>query len=195
MESIDGVIINQKDLLSPFLCDVSKCRGACCFIEGEFGAPLSSHELPLIEKYFPKVQHLLPERSLQVIEKNGYFLKQNGAYYTNVVDGKECVFAYFKNDVARCSFETVYNNGLSDFRKPISCHLFPLREYKFFRTELVYFKLKECIDAIENGKQKNISLIESVKEALIRRFGKEWVDNLLHFLSLTPSKNNIGGKK
>lgn len=195
MVSINGIIINSKDLQSPFLCNTTKCKGACCFIEGEFGAPLMLNELEEIKKNFTKIQHLLPDKSLETIKKEGLFLKQNGTYYTNVVNHRECVFAYFESGIARCSFESAYNQNLIDFRKPISCHLFPLREYRFLRTELVYVRIKECNSAIENGREKNVSLLESVKDALIRRFGNEWVETLLENLKFLPIGNNNGGRK
>lgn len=195
MISIDGVIINQRDLKSPFLCDTKKCKGACCFIEGELGAPLKLSELKTIEANFLKIQHLLPKKSLEVIEKEGYFVKHINSFYTNVVNRKECVFAFFENGVARCAFETAYNQGLIDFRKPISCHLFPLRENQFLLTELVYVRINECKTAIENGKEKNVLLVETLKEALVRRFGQKWVENLYQVLHYLPIANNFGGKK
>ncbi|MGQ9820106.1 MAG: DUF3109 family protein [Candidatus Kapaibacteriales bacterium] len=195
MISVEGIIINQRDLQSPFLCDTKKCRGACCFIEGELGAPLKMSELKIIESNFPKIQHLLPVRSLEIIEKEGPFVKNMNTYYTNVVNRKECVFAFFENGVARCAFETAYNQGLIDFRKPISCHLFPLREYQFSQIELVYTRINECKSAIENGKEKNIALIETLKEALIRRFGQPWFEQLHHALNCLQISNNFGGKK
>lgn len=195
MITVDGVIINQRDLQLPFLCDTKKCKGACCFIEGELGAPLNLSELKTIEANIPVIQHLLTEKSLEVIEKEGFFVKHIKKFYTNVVNRKECVFAFFDHGVARCAFETAYNQGLIDFRKPISCHLFPLREYQFLRTELVYTRINECKSAIENGKEKNVFLVETLKEALIRRFGQSWVEHLYQALNYFPVGSNFGGKK
>lgn len=195
MISVDGVIINQRDLQSPFLCNTKECKGACCFIEGEIGASLKLSELKTIEANFHKIQHLLPKKSLEVIEKEGFFIKHITGFYTNVVNRKECVFAFFNDGVARCAFENAFNQGLIDFRKPISCHLFPLREYQFLRTELVYTRINECKFAIENGKEKNISLVETLKEALIRRFGQPWVEHLYQVLHYLPIGNNFGGEK
>ncbi|MEJ5286666.1 MAG: hypothetical protein CH6_0387 [Candidatus Kapaibacterium sp.] len=179
MNLYEGILFNRKDMLSPFKCDVSRCRGACCFIEGELGAPLKAKELEIIDNVLPEVWDLIPDKSKEIVKTSGWYIKTDGKYYTNVVNRKECVFAFFENGIARCSFERRYFEGKIKFRKPISCHLFPLREYSFFFTELVYVKIPECETARETGFAEDIPLVLSLKEALIRRFGERWFSNLL----------------
>ncbi len=192
----EGVLYSTNDMLAPFRCNVSRCRGACCFIEGSLGAPLKHEEIEVIELLLPEVWDLIPEGSKKIIESSNWFIKQEGKYYTNVVDGKECVFAFFENGIARCSFERKYFEGKIGFRKPISCHLFPIREYSFFFTELVYVKIAECKSAIERGIQEEVPLVFSLKEALVRRFGEVWYRNLvtkeLHLVQEVDDK--LGGQ-
>ncbi|MCX7909328.1 MAG: DUF3109 family protein [Ignavibacteria bacterium] len=179
MPVLEGVVFSSKDMLSPFACDVSRCKGACCFIEGELGAPLKHNEINLIDSIVPIVWELLPEKSKKVILQEGWWVKRNGNYYTNVVANRECVFVYFEDGIARCSIEKCFHQGKINFRKPISCHLFPLREYSFFISELVYVKIPECKVAIENGMQQQVRLFETLKDALIRRFGERWYKTLV----------------
>jgi hypothetical protein len=178
MPLLNGVLYSINDLMSPFKCNVEICKGACCFIEGEFGAPLKPSEVKIIEQSLPVIWDLLPETSKNVIKSKGWLIKSNGKLYTNVVNNKECVFAFFENQIARCAFEKAFLERKITFRKPISCHLFPLREYSFFFTELVYVKIPECQTAIENGEKTSTPLIRSVQDALIRRFGTQWFNNL-----------------
>lgn len=191
MSLLEGVIYNVNDLNSPFRCNVKICKGACCFIEGSLGAPLKSNELELIEKSLSKIWEMLPETSRNVIQSKGWYLKNKGNFYTNVVNNKECVFLFFENGVGRCAFERAFFENKIQFRKPISCHLFPLREYSFFLTELVYVKIPECKSAVENGMITSTPLLVSLKDALIRRFGKRWYNNLINSESSFPSISPI----
>lgn len=179
MPILDGVVFNTKDFLSPFLCDVKQCKGACCFIEGELGAPLKRNEIDLIDDILPKIWDLIPEKSKEVIQREGWWKKSDGKYYTNVVENRECVFVYFEEGIARCSIERRYTEGKIQFRKPISCHLFPLREYSFFISELIYVKIPECTKAIERGIKEGIPLYIALEEALVRRFGQNWYNKLI----------------
>ncbi len=198
MSLLEGVIYNINELRSPFRCDVEICKGACCFIEGSLGAPLKQSELEPIEKSIPKIWEMLPETSRKVIQSKGWFLKDKGNFYTNVVNNKECVFLFFENGVGRCAFERAFFENKIQFRKPISCHLFPLREYSYFFTEIIYVKIPECKSAIENGLMTSTPLLVSLKDALIRRFGQRWYNNLINSESSSPSIETIddsgGGK-
>ncbi|MCX7879559.1 MAG: DUF3109 family protein [Ignavibacteria bacterium] len=197
MSFLENVFFNTCDLNSPFLCDVNVCKGICCYIEGELGAPLKEYEIPIINKLLPILLDYLPQKSKNIIEKEGCVKKNSNKYFTNVVDKRECVFALFENGIARCSFEKAYFEKRTNFRKPISCHLFPLREYSFGFTDLIYLKLPECQAAIRKGTEEKVSLLESSRESLIRRFGNDWYTKLT--LICQKSKNtdkfniNCGG--
>ncbi|MFN3781404.1 MAG: DUF3109 family protein [Candidatus Kapaibacteriota bacterium] len=195
MSVLEGVIYSRNELIAPFECDLGKCKGACCFIEGEFGAPLKANELKEINDILPWIWDLLPEKSKKVIECEGWWRKQNGRFYTNVVNKRECVFAYFEGGIAKCSIEHRYKEGKISFRKPISCHLFPLRENSFILSEIKYTKIPECNEAIINGIKNQKPLYVFLKEALIRRFGENWYKRLIQeeFKEEHNGEDRLGG--
>lgn len=194
MSLINGIIYNKFDLNSPFLCNVDECKGACCFIEGEFGAPLKPEEVEEITKALPFALQKIPSKSRQIINDEGAIVQHRSVFFTNVVNQRECVFAFFENGKARCSFEQAYFEGKINFRKPISCQLFPIREYKLALTELVYVQIPECKTAIVNGKLQNSPLYRTLKDALIRRFGEQWYNKLVATIEDTNSNNNVQNK-
>ncbi len=159
-----------------FCCDLNACKGACC-VEGEAGAPLKTEELePMMEK-LPAVKKLLSEESIKIIEKEGpAILDSDGEWVTPTIGDKECVFAFYDDQgILKCSFEESWDGTEKDFRKPISCHLYPAREVELFgSTALNYHQWEICSAACELGKREKIPLFKFLKVALERRFGKEW---------------------
>lgn len=194
MAFINEIFYNRFDMESPFLCNVAECKGACCFIEGEFGAPLKFEEVKEITETLPYIVDRIPSDSRKVIEDEGPIVLHNGVFFTNVVNRGKCVFAFFENGNARCSFEQAFLEGKINFRKPISCQLFPIREYKFAFTELVYIQIPECKSAITNGKQHNSPLYRTLKDALIRRFGEQWYSQLVATIENQKSYNSFQDK-
>jgi hypothetical protein len=94
------------------------------------------------------------------------------------VENKECVFVYYEDDIARCGIEKAYNNDKTDFKKPISCHLFPIRISDFGGDVLRFEKIDECKPALEKGVEENITIAEFCEEPLQRYFGKQWYSEL-----------------
>lgn len=191
MTFLNEIFYNRFDMESPFLCNVEECKGACCFIEGEFGAPLKPEEVQEITEALPYILNKIPFDSRKVIDYEGPIVFHNGIYFTNVVNRGKCVFAFFENGNARCSFEQAFFEGNINFRKPISCQLFPIREYKFTFTELVYVQIPECKTAIANGKRHNSPLYKTLKDALIRRFGEQWYNQLVETIENPKSHNSF----
>ncbi|WP_234697368.1 DUF3109 family protein [Candidatus Kryptonium thompsonii] len=181
---IDGIYVDPEIATSYFACDLDKCKGACCFMYGDFGAPLLEEEIEIIQDALPIVKKYLPERNIAYIEKNGFYEKSDIGYATTCIDKKECVFVYWENGTAKCSFEKAFLKGEISFRKPASCHLFPLRNYGLNGASiggeiLKYVKINECEPAVKKGKKENIKLYEFLKPALIRYFGQEWYNKML----------------
>ena len=125
---IDKTIISSDIYEEQFICDLDKCKGACC-VEGDLGAPLELQELPLIESAVKKAKKYLSKESKEILEKDGaYILDDEGDFSTTTLKGKECSFAFHDNDkTLKCSIEQAWLDGKSNFRKPISCHLYPIR--------------------------------------------------------------------
>lgn len=184
---IDGIFVDPEIANSYFACDVEKCKGACCFMEGEYGAPLLEEEISLIKDVLPIVKKYLPEKNVKFIDENGFYDETITGYSTKCINDRECVFVFWENGIARCSFEKAFINGEISFRKPISCHLFPLRNYSLNGAlvggdVLKYVKISECKPAIKKGEREKIKLYEFLKPALTRYFGEEWFNKLVKTL-------------
>jgi hypothetical protein len=175
---IQDVIIREEVIKTPFSCDLMRCKGACCTLKSEYGAPLNENEIEIIGGILDKVKEYLPEQHLLEIENNGFYDIKEGEFLTKSVDDRACVFVYYENDVAKCSLEKAYLEGKTNFRKPISCHLFPIRVSDFGGDLLRFEKFNECEPAIEKGEVKKISTLEFCEEPLTRLYGKEWYSNL-----------------
>ena len=157
-----------------FCCDLGKCKGACCCIAGGRGAPLEDDEVLEIQKAFPLIKQFLSPTSIRTIEQKGLVDGTPGDFATACVDDRECVFAYFDGDIAKCSFEKAYLEGTTDWRKPISCHLFPIRIRAFGGDLLRYEEIDECAPARERGAIEQVRLSDFLKEPLIRKYGASW---------------------
>ena len=163
-----------------FCCDIDKCKGMCC-VEGDYGAPITKKEKRIITNLLPKVLPYLSDKAKKIIEKHNFFtLDCDGELVTQVVDNKDCVFA-FKSETGCtfCVFQKLYLEKKIDFIKPISCHLYPIRVSEYDEmTSLNYHRWDVCKDAIEKGEKENVYVYQNCKEALIRRFGEDWYNEL-----------------
>lgn len=171
---VENVLIRKEIKETPFVCDLKKCKGACCTLESEFGAPLLIEEIAEIGNVLPLVKELLTEEHWNEIGRNGFYENNNGEIMTRAMNNRACVFVYFENEVAKCSLEKNYFEGKSKFRKPISCHLFPIRVSDFGGEVLRYEKFSECTPALENGKAQNTTIADFCSDALIRKYGISW---------------------
>ena len=177
-----GKTLISEDLVSEaFVCDLNKCKGVCC-VEGDLGAPLQEEELLPIKKVIPYVLPYLSIKSRKVLETMGaYVLEEDGEYSTTTVAGKECAFAFYDSKgILKCSIERANELGKTKFKKPISCHLYPIRVSKLppDYEGLNYDKWHICSDACELGKSLKIPVYRFLKAALIRKYGAEWYQEL-----------------
>ncbi|HHT23548.1 MAG TPA: DUF3109 family protein [Bacteroidales bacterium] len=180
MLQIDNTIISLNLLEECFVCDLSWCKGICC-VEGDAGAPLEKAEIETLEKILPEVWDDLPKASQKVIKKQGvYYIDDDGEPVTSIVGNQECVFAYQeKTGIWKCAIEKAYREGRIDFYKPISCHLYPIRLQKYKElTAVNVHRWSVCECARVRGKNLNVPVYQFLKEPLIRRFGKEWYEQL-----------------
>lgn len=178
IKEIDGVMVRNEVLEVPFVCDLNKCKGACCTLESNYGAPLLEDEIAEIEKVLPEVLPLLPEEHRKEIEKNGFHEKKEGELMTRSVNRRACVFVYFDGDIAKCAMELAYKQGKTGFYKPISCHLFPIRISRFGGDVLRYEEFSECTPALENGAKLKVSIARFCKDSLTRLYGAKWFEKL-----------------
>lgn len=194
MIQIGETIISEDIIENDFVCNLNACAGACC-IEGDAGAPVEESELNILEKIYDKVAPYLTAKGLQSIEKQGVYIKgEDGEWETPLIDGGECAYV-IRNEKgwALCAIEQAYNDGKIDWKKPISCHLYPIRlqEYTSF-TAVNYNRWQICDDACSLGKELQVPVYKFVKEALIRKFGEQWYKELeliAEYLKTEPRKN------
>lgn len=150
-------------------------------MEGESGAPLTPDEAASIEKEYPVFEKYLPEEHRQSIQKQGFSLiDQDNDLVTPLVSGRQCAYSFFDDDgILKCAIEKAWSEGLIPFRKPVSCHLFPIRitEYKRFDA-INYEELEICKPGRKCGKSKKVRLYQFLKEPLIRKYGEEWYKEL-----------------
>lgn len=175
---IEDIILNNKIFSTQFSCDLEKCKGACCTMQSEFGAPVYGQEIDAIEEIQDKVKKILPSKSRKIIEKSGFWEEKEGQLLLASVDNRDCVFVIYENDIAKCAFEKLYFQEEIDFRKPLSCHLFPIRISEFGGPVLRFEKYRDCEPALIKGRETNTSVAEFCSEALARAFGQSFVDKL-----------------
>jgi len=180
MVQIDDKIIAFEVFEKQFVCDLSACKGACC-VEGDAGAPLELREVNILEETYEKVKPYMRKSGVESIEENGFYvIDGDGDYTTPLVNNSECAFVSFDKDgTAKCSIEQAYNDGHIKFKKPISCHLFPVRvkQYKDFEA-LNYEEIKICKPACDCGEKLKVPVFRFLKEPLVRKYGVNWYDEL-----------------
>jgi len=180
MIEIGKTLISTELLEEHFVCDLNKCKGECC-IAGDYGAPLDKSELKEIDKYYPIVKPLLQERALKSLEEQGLYVKDDeGDWVTPLINGnEECAFTIFENGIAKCSFEKAYYDGQIPWKKPISCHLYPVRIKKLKNYDaLNYDRWDVCAPACKLGKSLKVPVYQFLKESLTRKYGEEWYKEL-----------------
>lgn len=180
MIQIEDTLVSLDLIERHFLCDLSQCKGACC-IEGDSGAPLEETEVAQLEKTLPAVWNDLSPEARLVIEKQGVaYVDVEGDTVTSIVGGKDCVFTCYDADgTCKCAIEKAYREGRTDFYKPVSCHLYPVRvtQYAGFRA-VNYNRWEICKAAEILGRKEKLPAYKFLKEPLIRKFGKAWYETL-----------------
>ena len=177
---VDNAVISDDIKEQFFVCDLDKCKGACC-VEGDLGAPLEEHELAELEGAYEAVKPYLSEEGIKAIEKEGLYIKDfEGDYSTTTIGGKECAFAiYDEKGILKCGIEQAYFDGKTSFRKPVSCHLYPIRITKYDHYEaLNYDRWDICSAACALGEKLGVPVYKFLKEALIRKYGEAWYEEL-----------------
>jgi len=186
-----GEVLVSDDIKSvEFVCHLEKCKGACC-VEGDLGAPLEKDELQVMKDIQSKVKPYLTAEGWEAIKKQGpYVFDDDGDYSTPTIAGRECAYSHYdKEGVLKCGIEQAYLDGKIGFRKPISCHLYPIRITKKKEFEAVnYHKWSICSAACSYGKSLKVPLYKFLKEPLVRKYGKEWYDQLVIAIE-EPTRN------
>lgn len=176
---VDDCIVSDHLALECFCCDLAQCKGACC-VEGDCGAPLDAEEIPVLERILPAVMPFMTEKGIEVVGREGVASADpDGNPCTTLVNGRECAFAVEENGLILCAIEKAFRAGAVGFRKPVSCHLYPLRIEDFGEFRAVnYHQWDICRCAVRKGREEALPLYKCLKEPLIRKFGEDWYDEL-----------------
>jgi len=179
MFQLGKTIVSEDIIKKDFVCNLSACKGACC-IDGDAGAPLDKDEVEILKEIYPKVKPFLRPEGIAAIEDQGLFITNEGDFETPLIDEKDCVYVIFdEKNTAKCGIEEAYNQGKIKWKKPISCHLYPVRIMDYSEFSAVnYHKWPICDDACTLGASLQVPVYKFVKEALIRKFGKNWYAEL-----------------
>lgn len=179
MLQIDQTIISLDLLEKKFKCDLEKCHGKCC-VYGDAGAPLEDSEATVLEKLFPRIKSFLRPEGIQSIEEQGTFvIDTDGEKVTPLIKKQECAYTVIENGIYLCGIEKAFLAKKIKFRKPVSCHLFPVRvkSYSGF-SGVNYEQWHICRHAVKLGEETDMPVYKFTKEALKRKFGKTWYKKL-----------------
>lgn len=183
MIAIGDVLVSDQVIMEQFVCDLNKCKGGCC-VDGDAGAPIAKEELAEVNQAFEAVLPYLTEESKKELERQGrYVYDKEFGWVTPTINSSICVYGIRdKWGIVKCGFEQAYMDGKTTWKKPISCHLFPIKTKKSRdgKTDLVNYEPREdlCQAACSLGKKLKVPTYVFLKEALIRQFGEEFYEAL-----------------
>jgi hypothetical protein len=175
--AIENVLISDEVIDAQFVCDLSKCKGGCCE-DGDAGAPLTKEELDFVNNAYEIVKPYMTREGIAVTERNGrYEYDREFGWVTPTIEGKMCAYGIRdKNGIIMCAFELAFNDGKTAWKKPISCHLYPIKVKKTKEYELLNYEPREgmCSPACVLGKKLKVPTYVFLKDALIRKYGEDF---------------------
>ena len=180
MFQIGKTIVSEDIIEKDFICNLSACKGACC-VDGDAGAPLEPSEATILKEIYPIIKPYLRKISIDAIEAQGtHVVTEDGALETPLINGADCAYVIFdEKQTALCAIEEAYNQGEVHWKKPVSCHLYPVRVKDYTEFSAVNYDHWEiCDDACSLGKELQVPVYKFVKEALICKFGADWYAEL-----------------
>jgi hypothetical protein len=175
--AIGNTLASDEVFSHAFVCDLSKCHGACC-VEGDAGAPLRDDELEVLDRIRPAVApYLRPEGRAALAEQGTYVRDTDGEWVTPLVDGKECAYVVFEGRTSYCGIERAFRDGAVDWPKPLSCHLYPIRVTSYRAYDALNVDhWKVCAPACSLGSERKVPVFRFLKDPLIRAYGSAWYE-------------------
>jgi len=177
---IGNKIVSTQLFERKFVCDLNTCKGACC-IEGDAGAPLTDLEINILEEELDHIKPFMREVGIKAVEESGvFYIDQENEKATTLVNKKECAFVFFdEKGITKCAIEAANKAKKTTFKKPISCHLYPIRVKHFdIFTALNYNQWDICESACDCGEKLNVPVYKFLKEPLTRAFGETFFNEL-----------------
>lgn len=174
MIAIDNILVSDLVIEEQFVCDLNKCKGGCCE-DGDAGAPLEKEEMDHINAIYEVVKPYLTPAGIKEIESRGrYNYDREFGWVTPTIEGKMCTYGFRdEKGVIKCGIEQAYYDGKTTWKKPISCHLYPIKINKTKEGEVVNYEPREtmCSPACALGKKLKVPAYVFLKESLIRKYG------------------------
>lgn len=180
MLAIDNVLISDEIIEKKFVCDLSRCHGGCC-VDGDAGAPLLEEELEKLETVYPTVKPYLTKAGIRAIERQGkYVFDDDCGYVTPVIDSGMCAYGVAEHGIVKCGIEKAFSEGKINFKKPVSCHLFPIRIEAHDGYDAMNYEPREhlCRPACELGGKLQVPVYRFLKEAITRKYGTHFYEAL-----------------
>ena len=177
---VGKVLLSTEIVTEYFCCDLSACHGQCC-VDGESGAPLTLDEAAQLERVLPIVEDSLSAEARKVIAQQGVaYVDIEGDLVTSIVNGQDCVFTYYESGCCLCAAERAYREQHTDWCKPISCALYPIREKRLSNgcIGLNYHRWSVCDPARRKGQELRLPIYRFLKAPLTRRFSEAWYKEL-----------------
>lgn len=190
---VGNVLVSPDIFTVKFCCDYESCKGVCC-VEGDAGAPVTLDEIGEVEESLDAVWSDMSASAQAVVDRQGVaYADPDGDLVTSIVNGKDCVFTCYEGDGCLCAFERAHCAGRCNFVKPISCALYPIREKQFpdGSVGLNYHRWRICECAIKKGEELQLPLYKFLEKPLIRRFGRDWYDELCDIADQLRSQGYI----
>lgn len=180
MIEVQNTLVHEDVVKQNFVCNLNKCKGACC-LEGDSGAPLEAAELDILNEIYPKVKPFMTAKGIETVESEGTYVTDfEGDYTTPCVDvNKECAYVIWENGITKCAIEKAWEEGVINWQKPISCHLYPIRITAYPEFDVLnYDRWSICSPACSFGDELKVSVHQFLKTPLIRKYGAEWYAEL-----------------
>lgn len=181
MIAIDNILVSDEVVKAKFVCDLHKCKGGCCE-DGDAGAPLQKEERKILTENYNVIKPYLTEEGVETINQQGkFYYDDEFGWVTPTINGGLCAYGFRdQRGIIKCGIEAAYNDGKLDWKKPISCHLFPIRLTKSRQYTMVNYEPREvlCSPACALGKKVKMPVYQFLKEAIERKFGTEFYTTL-----------------
>lgn len=181
MIAIENVLLSDQVVEEHFVCDLTKCKGGCC-VDGDCGAPLTEEEAHTIARIYPDIKsYLVPEYITEIERQGTHVMDDEYGHVTPTVNGGICVYGYTDElGVVKCAIEKAWKEGKVDFKKPISCHLYPIRITESEGYEMVNYEPRKqlCRPACKLGKSLKVPVYVFLKDSLIRKYGEDFYEAL-----------------
>jgi hypothetical protein len=198
MIAVGHTLVSDDIAEKKFVCNLARCKGECC-VAGDMGAPLDNDEATKIQDDYERIRPYMRPEGIDAVSRQGFFIVDpvDGELTTPLVDDKECAFVVFDAaGIASCAIEKAWQDGQTDFQKPVSCHLYPIRiqPYDGFDA-LNYHEWDVCAPACSLGKELSVPVYRFLKDALTRKYGQAWYDELAETITALEETRKAGKRR